>query len=820
MSTEASLVQVAAFVPVHGTYTYRVPIDLQGLARPGCRVLVPFGAKRRVLGVVVGQGGGEGRPTALKTIEDLLDTEPLLDPGLLELLVWIAGYYMAPLGEVIRAALPTALHTQERQVVRVTDEGLRVLAAQQAVLRSQSDDLSRREQEILEQLAAASRRSLSLRSLQAAGGTGRALSALLERGLVSQVTRRKGGRFRVEVVLELEEPVDIDALARSKRQQALALGLRQAGGRASLSALRGAGLPATSDVARRLEEKGVVRLRRVEVPRDPFAAEPVRLERAPTPTDEQRVALDALVAAARAGGFASFLLHGITSSGKTEVYLRLIAEVLEGGRDAIVLVPEISLTPQLAARFRARFGDQVAVLHSGLTDAERHGQWRLIRGGKVRIVVGARSAIFAPVARLGVVIVDEEHDPSFKQEEGVRYNARDVALVRARAAGALAVLGSATPSLESFFRAQQGRMTLLELRHRATPRPLPEVEVVDLKRYQTGPEGFLSAPLSQALDQVLERGEQAILFLNRRGFSTFLLCRLCGHVFRCVHCSVSLTYHRAGAERISCHYCGYSRGVPARCPTCGGQEIIRMGMGTEQLEEGLRLRFPEARIARLDRDTAGGRGLRRILDRVNRGEVDILVGTQMVTKGHDFPQVTLVGVISADLGLHFPDFRASERTFQLLTQVAGRAGRGEQPGRVVVQTYSPEHPSISHARTHDFVAFYTEEVESRRDLIYPPWGHLAAVRLDGADATAVEQRARELVERGRRDLTPGRPVVILGPAEAPIQKLKGKTRWLVLLKSRQRADLRKVLEAMVAGALDERGGQVRISVDVDPLMML
>jgi primosomal protein N' (replication factor Y) len=462
----------------------------------------------------------------------------------------------------------------------------------------------------------------------------------------------------------------------------------------------------------------------------------------------------------------------------------------------------------------------VAVLHSALTDAERYNQWRLIRTAQVRIVVGARSAIFAPLDKLGVVIVDEEHDSSFKQEEGVRYHARDVALVRAKRAGAVAVLGSATPSMESYFGVDRGRLTLLEMPHRATPRPLPQVEIVDLRRYQTGPEGFLSAPLAQALEQVLEQGEQAILFLNRRGFSTFLLCRSCGHVFRCENCSVSLTYHRS-LQRIICHYCGYAVGLPRQCRACSGESIGQMGLGTEQVEEGLRQRFPDARISRLDRDTATGKGLRSILAKMARQEVDILVGTQMVTKGHDFPHVTLVGVVGADLGLHFPDFRAGERTFQLLTQVAGRAGRGERPGRVIIQTYSPDHPSITCARTHDYRAFYGAEVQSREELFYPPWGHLAAIRIDGPDAGVVEGLAHQLAAQSRSALDSRSPVSVLGPAEAPIQRLKGRIRWLLLLKAQRRDALRQVLVHTLALPATKSGvGGVRISVDVDPLMML
>jgi primosomal protein N' (replication factor Y) len=592
------------------------------------------------------------------------------------------------------------------------------------------------------------------------------------------------------------------------------------GGRARLSQLAGQAKDARG-VARKLAARGLVRLETVEVPRDPFASEPVEVDRPPELTDEQRRALDALLAAEARDEFLPFLLHGVTGSGKTEVYLRLIARVLERGRDALVLVPEISLTPQLAARFRARFRNQVAVLHSGLSDAERYGQWRLIRSGSVRIAVGARSAIFAPLRRLGAVIVDEEHDPSFKQEEGVHYNARDLALVRAQRARAVAVLGSATPSLESYYRVEQQRMELLVLRHRATPRPLPDVEIVDLRQYRTGPEGILSAPLADALETTLERGEQAILFLNRRGFASFVLCKLCGHAFRCTQCSVSLTYHRGG-DKLVCHHCGYAIPRPTRCPACegSGETIGLLGLGTEKVEEYLRDRFSGARLARLDRDTATGRGLRAILAQVGRREVDILIGTQMVTKGHDFPFVTLVGVVSADLGLHFPDFRAAERTFQLLAQVAGRAGRGERPGRVIIQTYSPEHPSLVAARSHDYEAFYRHEIEARRELGYPPCAFLASVRLDGRDPSAVAAAAGRVAAAAQRLLTVSgaheRQVTLLGPTEAPIQRLKGRTRWLLLVKAVSRPPLRQILDVLV----QERVGGVRLTVDVDPLLML
>jgi len=539
------------------------------------------------------------------------------------------------------------------------------------------------------------------------------------------------------------------------------------------------------------------------------------------PTEGQAAALAAIETAAAAGGFAPFLLHGITGSGKTEVYLQAIARALERGQGAVVLVPEIALTPQLAARFRARFGALVAVLHSGLGEAERYEQWRLLRTGEARIALGARSAVFAPIAQLGIVVVDEEHDSSFKQEEGVRYHARDVALVRAQKAGAVCVLGSATPSLESYANAQAGRYALLELHARPTARPLPEVQVVDLRQWRADAESFLTAPLQTALETTLAAGDQAILFLNRRGFSTFVNCVGCGHAFRCPQCSVSLTYHRAG-ERLRCHYCGHSEHVPIECLKCHGTgTIVRHGLGTEKVEQALIERFPHARIGRLDRDTAAGKGLADVLGRVARREIDILVGTQMVTKGHDFPGVTLVGVLCADGGLAFPDFRAGERTFQLLTQVAGRAGRGDRPGRVIVQTWSPTHAAVRCAQTHDYKAFFAEEKIAREELDYPPRGRLVALRIDGpsevdvrAVADALGARAREL---GREERFAR--VTVMGPAEAPLVRLKGRTRWHLWVRSVDRTALRAFVRRVTAER-ERFAASVRVTVDVDPMSAL
>jgi primosomal protein N' (replication factor Y) len=785
-----SVVEVAVGLPVRGTYSYALPPALEESARVGTRVLVPFGP-RGVTGVIVGTPG-EGPEGGLRLVREVLDDRPALEPSLVELCLWIAEYYEAPPGEVLRAALPPG--TAEAFHVR-----LALSAGGRAFLEGRGGALPAPARQALASLAVgkAPRLPVALRR------------ELLDRGLVEEVDERQ--RARVSEHREpwafLARPPTEDearALARAPRRAALLAAL--AGGPRPARELAGAG--SRGDALRALIRMGLV----ATEPRPPARPPPALLETPLAPTPGQALALDAIGAALDARRFEAFLLHGVTGSGKTEVYLQSIARARAAGRGALVLVPEIALTPQLAARFRARFGDEVVVLHSGLGDAERLRGWRRLRAGEAHIAVGARSAVFAPVGDLGIVVVDEEHDPSFKQEEGVRYHARDVALVRARRAGAVCVLGSATPSLESYQGARAGRLRLVELPARAQARPLPEVELVDLRVYQPDAETLLTAPLAGALSETLAAGEQAILFLNRRGFATFVVCCACGHAFRCPRCSVSLTYHRAG-DRLRCHYCAHRERVPEACPKCHAAESIkRFGLGTERIEAAIADRYPQARVARLDRDTAAGRGLEDVLGRFARREVDVLVGTQMVTKGHDFPGVTLVGVLLADGALSLPDFRAAERTFQLLTQVAGRAGRGDRRGRVVVQTFSPTHHAVSCAQTHDYAGFFAAESAARAELGYPPHGRLVAIRLDGPREDDVRAAARLLATRAA---TLAGDVGVLGPAEAPLARLKGRTRWHVWLKHADRPTLRAFARRLVADLEVPR--EVRVTVDVDPM---
>ncbi len=547
-----------------------------------------------------------------------------------------------------------------------------------------------------------------------------------------------------------------------------------------------------------------------------------------TLTDAQQSALSAIEERRRRGGFEVFLLHGVTGSGKTEVYLRAMERTRQEGRQSLILIPEISLTPQLIDRLGERFPGRVGILHSALTDAERWQQWWSIARGNVDVVIGARSAVFAPVPRLGLIIVDEEHDTSYKQEEGLRYNGRDVAVVRGKHLGCPVILGSATPAVESYENSRQGRYRLLEIPGRVASRPLPKIELVDLRRHVTSmgeaaiAHRLISRELADALSENYGRSRQSLIFLNRRGFANFLQCQSCGHILRCSRCSVTLTLHLQ-RRSLCCHHCNFRRTVTEVCPECGKPALANVGSGTEQIEQTLQLLIPGARIARMDRDTTNKRGSQEaLIRRWEKGEIDILVGTQMITKGHDVSGVTLVGALLADMSLNLPDFRGAEKTFQLLSQVAGRSGRGRDPGRVMVQTYAPDHYTMRHLLHHDYRAFFEEEIEFRRALNYPPFSRLVSLRVEGPKADEVEAKAKTLAQGLREQLgrTPRwrEQIEILGPAPAPITKLRSRYRWQLLLKGRQSTGLLEF--ARSARRLMPRAHASRLQIDVDPYSML
>ncbi|HEY5372685.1 MAG TPA: primosomal protein N' [Polyangiaceae bacterium] len=575
--------------------------------------------------------------------------------------------------------------------------------------------------------------------------------------------------------------------------------------------------PNARAAVKRLETLKLVTVERVEARPDPFFIKVAR-DVPPELTPPQAEAVGRMISALNGRQKQGFLLDGVTASGKTEVYLRAVEHALNMGRGAIVLVPEIALTPQLVTRFRARLGDRIAVLHSGLTDINRHAMWRALRRGELKVAVGARSALFAPVHDLGLICVDEEHDGSFKQEEGVRYHARDMALLRAHRAGAVCVLGSATPSLASVALAQSGRLETLKLPARAhASAVLPKVEIVDLTSVGAGPGGdrLLSLTLFRALEATLKRGEQAILFLNRRGFSPSLICGSCGHLVRCPNCSVSLTLHRSRGASLQCHYCDYTAEVPTVCAECGAARLTEEGSGTERIETTLKEVLPSARVARLDRDVAAGAKSEAVLDRMRAGEIDILVGTQMVTKGHDLPNVTLVGVLNADSALSMPDFRASERTFHLLVQVAGRAGRGDNPGRVLIQTRQPKHPAVAFALRHDVPGFIEQEMRDREELRFPPFSRLALVRFDALEEAQALAECERIAQVARAAAPSG--VEVLGPTPAPLARLRNRYRYRFVLRATDRKPLRDALLAVARASVHRL---VRMAIDVDPVNML
>ncbi len=836
--------------PVRSTFVYRLPAALAVAARPGMRVLVPF-RRKRVIGCI-DRLRSETELERVRPVLDLVDDTPLLSGRLLELCRWVAEYYVAPLGLVLRAALPPgALAESSFRVERVPDgEG-----ADTGRAGTGDPPLSPEERALLDRLeravdglqAGTLRRDTKVRSVWPA------LRSLARRGLArireeppaslsAEKTRQVITlRRRLPTLLEREE-----VFGRARRQREAYEALEGMDGSAPVVHMSER-LGFSRSVLRGLEEKRLAEITDEVEARDPFAelGPPPRQPHL-EPTEDQRRVLDALGPRLGIPEPGTVLLRGVTGSGKTLVYMRLLARALEReGRGAIVLVPEISLTPQTVQRFRAAFGDDIAVLHSGLSAGERGDEWRALREGRKRIAIGARSAVFAPIPEVGVIVVDEEHEGSYKQSDVPRYHARAVAVYRARLEGALCVLGSATPSLESWHNARRGLFALQELPHRVTAQRLPEVRLVDLREERearrersidrTDPwaEGdgagvgevagplVLSRRLSDELARCLDRGEQAILLLNRRGYSTFVQCMECGKVWSCPRCNVSLTYHR-DRERMVCHHCGWEDRVPEACDECGAEGLTFAGLGTEQVERRVGELFPAARLARMDVDTTGTRWAHhRILERVRRHEVDILLGTQMIAKGLDFPDVTLVGVINADVGLNLPDFRASERTFQLLAQVAGRAGRGERPGLVLVQTSRPGHFALQAALRHDYLAFAERELEDRAGPGYPPHRRLANLVVSGTRERAVVDHVEELADwmRGLVAEEGLDGIDLLGPAPCPIDRVRGRWRWHFLLKSDSAGPLGAVLRY-----LSERRGQpsgsLRLEIDRDPESLL
>jgi primosomal protein N' (replication factor Y) len=793
----AAFAEIALPVAVHGTFTYAIPDGLRDAVRLGSRVEVPLGTKLTT-GFVVGLPDSAS-VEKVKPIRSVLDDEePALTREIIELCRWGAEYYIAPFGEMLRVALPANMSARGKRELRLSDaegpanEGDRPLI------------------EALKLRALSFENALEI-------STRSAIARLRDAGTIAVVDRlldAKGVRYDRWVILE-----SAGGALTEKQSHAVEL-LQARGGEMSVAALEHAGVSAA--VLGALAKKSVIRIERRARRHtlDAFLAglDPASVAELRYST-EQHDAIDAVKRSL--GTFSPFLLEGVTGSGKTEVYIEVMREVVRRGEQALLLVPEISLTPVFAARLKERFGERIAILHSSLSASERYDQWWRARRGEVDVAIGPRSALFTPFPSLGVIVVDEEGDSAYKQEETPRYNARDLAVVRAQLRNIPVVLGSATPSLESRENAARGKYTLLRMTKRVESRPLPDVEILDLRHEQAekGDKGFVifSRSLREILRATFDAGEQAIILMNRRGYAPYLLCRECGHEFRCRDCSVTLTVHRRSGLLI-CHYCGLRIPIPAKCPLCAGEVLQPIGFGTEKVEERFRRDFPEVAVEVLDRDSTRKKGsLVAILDRFRRGETRALIGTQMLSKGHHFPNVTLTAVLNADSILGYPDFRSAEKTFYLLTQVAGRAGRGELRGRVLIQSAFPTHYAIQHATRHDYEAFFESEIQFRKTFHYPPVTSMIAILFRGEELADVERAA---VKAGRlfdEALAPLAGTRIQGPAAAPLARIKGVWRFQILLRSPHRAALRRAVEAVM---LKRTWGKVDVAIDVDPINIL
>lgn len=813
MSIPRDHIRVAVALPVHDTYTYSVPAPLIPNAQIGKRVIVPFG-NRRITGYTIGPDESPARDK-VKSILDVIDPEPLFPQSMLPFFDWIADYYLYPIGEVIRTALPGGINPMGISVYTATEGGLSA---------REKEILTPMEQRILETVA---RKSTTHRQLAASLGKDlphATLEAMVKQGWIERENRFQPGRTREKTVrfaaLQPDHPTP-DHLTPAGKKILDLLGNRM---EMTYTELRRQ-VPSTSRLAKSLIEAGFLALYDKAVYRDPFG-DVITPDTPLALTPEQQAAYDALEENADSD-FKVHLLAGVTGSGKTEVYLQAAANVLQRSKKVLILVPEIVLISQTERRFRARFGDRVAVLHSGLSAGERYDQWLRICRGERPIVVGARSAVFAPLTDVGLVVVDEEHDSSYKQEGGLHYHGRDLAVMRAKLEGAAALLGSATPSVESQFNVAGGKYTGLRLKQRVHRQPMPRIQVVDLRKYgrHQGSRNFITPPLQAAIKDTLQQKKQVLLFLNRRGYANYPVCSACGVAVRCRFCDITLTFHQH-RNTFQCHYCGFTRRAQVRCTSCGAMGIKLLGLGTEKVETTIRGLFPSAVVARMDRDTTRRRGdLLKMLKGLRKGDIDILVGTQMVAKGHDFPSITLVGIICADLSLNFPDFRSGERTFQLLAQVSGRAGRGKTPGRVVLQTYNPQHLSINAAKTQDPEALYRQEIALREALMYPPFSRMVQLKVRGKDKDKTRQLAEQLKSACSKvhaaEDAFGRSIRIMGPIEAPLARIANHHRWQMLLKGANANVTKRFMKRLMSEHREVFNQRyATITVDVDPVFLL
>ena len=814
-------VEVALPIPLRQTFTYILPDGLQENIKMGARLLVPFG-KRQITGYAVALHTTldpelEIEESALKEAVELLDAEPLLTEEIIKLTQWTADYYASAWGEVLKASLPAGINASVEQIVSITakgrDELLKVSTATTVkvqILRylSESSEISARE---LGKKFGVTKTQRTVREL-----VGQGLAGTFHRALTSQVKpkRRKAVRLLPPEMHSLSNKPLTDA------QQKIIDELMRGNGEIIFTDLIEKTDIGASSI-NTLAKRGMLEIFVQEVRRDPLenAALPDLLNL--TLTDGQTKVLTEIENALQVEQYKAFLLHGVTGSGKTEIYIRAMKTALKKNKTALMLVPEIALTPVFSRRLRAVFGDEVAILHSNLSTGERFDEWRRLRSGAARIVIGTRSAVFAPLENVGLIIVDEEHDGSYRQHEMPFYNGRDVAIVRANFAGAVVILGSATPALETFHNSHTGKYEYLSLPHRIGNRPMAKAELVDMRDVfgEAGKNAIFSPQLIEAIEETHSKGEQSIILLNRRGFSSFVLCRTCGETIRCHNCDITLTFHKRQGQLV-CHYCNHKEKTPHKCPHCEGKFLFFVGEGTEQIEDILRRKFSNLRIARVDRDSISRKNeLEETLSAFSDGKTDMLVGTQMLAKGHDFPNVTLVGVISVDAGLAMPDFRSAERTFQLLTQVAGRAGRGDLPGRVLIQTFHPEHYALQHSRTQNYDDFYEVEINFRKKLNYPPFVALASILIKHSNYNFAFDNA-QILRECLQSANGEKNCIILGPAPAPLARLKGEHRLQILVKARNRTKLRETLDFALHDAQEKFCDLRIVYVEIDPINLM
>ncbi|MCD4743590.1 MAG: primosomal protein N' [Desulfobacteraceae bacterium] len=814
MTQKEEYIEVAVLLPVYNTYTYRIPERLISIVSPGMRVLVPFG-KRRVTGYILGKSS---KPKKFKTklIFDILDDIPLFPEPMIQFFKWISDYYIHPIGDVIKTALPSGLDQHDVSMLSITTKGKNQFTKKKLSPGESEiiDILNNHNGQISLKVLVKKSQNPSINNLIRKMEKADLLSRTYK--LAKDKTKLKKEKF----ILFSDSPSKKIILSK-KRKEILSIVKKEK--EISLTKLKQQ-VPTAPNLIKPLNEAGYLQIIEKQVFQDPFG-DVIDPDTPPHLTKEQDHVVN-LVSNKMENGFQRYLLSGVTGSGKTEVYLRLVAKALEINKTALVLVPEISLISQTERRFRARFGNKIAVLHSALSNSERLDQWRHIMQNKASVVIGARSALFAPLQNLGIIIVDEEHDTSYKQESGLRYNARDLSVVRAQMNDIPVILGSATPSIQSYHNVRTNKFEELKLENRVNKHPLPKITLVDLKKHKdfTGFQRLISPMLSKAISECLIRGEQALIFLNRRGFSTFPVCESCGEAVKCKFCELTMTFHK-GLNEYRCHLCGFSYSTRIKCPDCGSSKIKPLGFGTEKIETMLLTLFPDARIARIDQDTTRKKGqLVSLLKKIKNRTVDIIVGTQMLAKGHDFPFITLVGIICADLSLNFPDFRSSERTFQLLAQVAGRAGRGKQKGKVIMQTYNSDHFAIQASKNQDFVEFYQSEIPFRKALLYPPFAKIIQLKISGTNASKVQNHAlmlgQILKSMLENDNNLKNTVQILGPIEAGIPKIATRFRWQILIKGINISTLNKLVRNLISQKQVKSEKHVSTTIDVDPYSML